>query len=325
MLRLAVTTRAETFERMRGRLSDRGIRVDHLPASGRLLSAGGPGVRDLEDLGNLEDLGTQGTLADAGDSAGRGAPDGDPGPPAPDAFDAGFVYPSRLMEGAALTAGVDLPWVNGRAAVATSRNKGGVLAALDAAGLPTPATVMVSNPADADAVRAAAEAVGYPLVVKPNSATRGVGIARVRDPDSLLGVTDYLDLIHDYRATGDKSYLLQEFLPEARDYRVMVIDGRAAGAVGRRLDDPAAAGRWKHNVHRGATAVGIDPPAEATRLAERAAAALDIRYVGVDLLESDGRLVVTETNARPTIDDAAKYDPDFHDRLARLIRDVAGE
>jgi len=302
MLRLAVTTRAETFERMRGPLSDRGIRVGHLPASGRLLPAGGPDVRDV------------------------GAGGGDPGRPDPAAFDAGFVYPSRLMEGAALTAGVDLPWVNGRRAVATSRNKGGVLAALDAAGLATPATVMVSNPADAGAVRAAADRLGYPVVVKPNSATRGVGVAKATDPDSLSGIVDYLDLVHDYRATGDKSYLLQEFLPDARDYRVMVVDGRAAGAVERRRgDDAPDADRWKQNVHHGATAVGIDPPADAARLAERAADALGIRYVGVDLLESDGRLVVTETNARPTIDDAAKYDPDFYDRLAGLIRDVAGE
>jgi len=61
-------------------------------------------------------------------------------------------------------------------------------------------------------------------------------------------------------------------------------------------------------------------------LAERTAEALGIDYLGVDLLETDGRLVVNETNARPTVDAATKYKPDFYDRLAGLIeRTAAGE
>jgi len=64
----------------------------------------------------------------------------------------------------------------------------------------------------------------------------------------------------------------------------------------------------------------------ARELAERTAEALGIDYLGVDLLETDGRLVVNETNARPTVDAATKYKPDFYDRLAGLIeRTAAGE
>jgi ribosomal protein S6--L-glutamate ligase len=151
-----------------------------------------------------------------------------------------------------------------------------------------------------------------------------VGVATATDLDSLLGVVDYLNLIHDYRATGDKSFLIQEFLPDARDYRAMVVDGTYAGAVRRELDDDAlAAGRWKHNVHRGATAEGVDLDPEARDLAERAAAALGIDYLGVDLLATGDRLVVNETNARPTVDDATKYEGDFYDRFAALIRRTA--
>lgn len=288
MLRLALSTNAETFERLREPLADRGIEIGHLQAKERSIRLTG---RESVD-------------------------------PAAE-FDVGFVFPGRLMEGGAIDAIYDLPWVNDREAVLTSRNKGGVIAALDAADLPVPQTVMLSNPVDESVVTEAVAHLSFPVVVKPNSATRGVGVAKATDEDSLLGIVDYLNLIHDYRATGDKSYLIQEYLPDARDYRVMVVDGEYVGAVERRLPEELGEGRWKHNVHRGAAATGVELPAEQRRLAEQVAAELGIRYLGVDLLETDERLVVNETNARPTVDAATKYEPDFYDRLSELIKETA--
>ena len=287
MTRLVCSTTAETYERLRERLGERGIEVISVETSGRTYRIGES--------------------------------------PFPEA-DVGWVYPSRLMEGAVAATHLDVPWINGREAVLTSRNKAGVLTRLAEAGIPVPDTRVVSNPADEPDVRAAASDLSEPIVVKPNSTTRGTGVTKVADPDSLAGVTDYLDLVHDYRATGDRSYLLQEFLPGADDYRVMVVDGEYAGAVRRRLpDERVAEGAWKHNVHRGAVAEGVDPPARVRRLAERTAEELGIRLMGVDLLVTDERVVVSETNARPTIDAADKYEPGFDDRLAELVRRVADE
>jgi ribosomal protein S6--L-glutamate ligase len=59
-------------------------------------------------------------------------------------------------------------------------------------------------------------------------------------------------------------------------------------------------------------------------VAVEAANVLDIAYLGVDVLVADGRAVVSETNARPTVDDG-KYDADFWDRLADLIRRTSEE
>ena len=310
-LRLAVTTRAETYERLRDRLAPHGIAVEHVRPDERVLRVAGG---DTDRGGDTDpDADREADASGATEAAAEFA-----------GFDAGWVYPSRLMEGAVIDARLGVPWVNGREAVLASRNKAGTLARLADAGLPVPETRLVSNPVDDEAVLAAADEVGYPLVVKPNSTTRGVGVAKVSDPDSLSGVTDYLDLVHDYRATGDKSYLLQEFLPAATDYRVMLLDGSYAGAVERRLAESALAeGKWKHNVHRGALAEGVDLPEAARRLAERAAGTLDIPLLGVDLLESDGRLVVSETNARPTVDDAEKYRDGFDAGLAALVRRTA--
>jgi ribosomal protein S6--L-glutamate ligase len=306
---MAMATREETFERVRGPLGERGVAVAHVRVDERTLPldlvAGGGGAEDADD----------------GDGDGDGEGDGEFA-----GFDVGFVFPSRAMEGGVADALLGVPWVNDREAVLRSRNKAGVLARLARAGLPVPRSTLVSNPVDEAEVAAALERFEFPVVVKPNSTTRGTGVTRVPDLDAALGVTDYLDLVHDYRATGDRSYLLQEYLPGARDYRAMVVDGTYVGAVERRLPDGAhAAGRWKHNVHRGATATGVDLPAEARRLAERVADVLDVRWLGVDLLETEDRLVVGETNARPTVDAATKYEADFYDRLAALVRDVADE
>lgn len=284
-----MTTDAETFERIREPLEDRGIVVEHVQAKERSLRVSGDDLKAEFD-----------------------------------GFDVGFVYPSRMMEGAVVDTRLSVPWVNDREAVLTSRNKAGVIASLDTAGVPTPRTTLISNPTDESTVIDAVSSFSYPVVVKPNSATRGVGVTTAQNLDALLGVVDYLNLIHDYRATGDKSYVIQEFIPNARDYRAMVVDGAYAGAVRRQLPEGAlAAGRWKHNVHRGAEASGVTLPAHAKRLAEKTAEVLDIPYLGVDLLETDDRIVVNETNARPTIDAVTKYDPGFYDRLAGLITQTA--
>jgi len=286
MLTLAVATRAETYERLSPALAERGIAVEH--------------VRTRER-----------TMAIDGDPFGIDA-------------DVGFVHPPRLAEGGVADALLGIPWVNDRESMLRSRHKGEALARLAGAGLPVPETVVVSNPADDDVLGEAFERIGPPVVVKPNSATRGIGVARAGDLDSFLGIVDYLDLIHEFPATGDRSFLVQEYLPDARDYRAMVVDGSYAGAVERRLpDDGDREGdprRWKHNVHRGAVAEGVSLSPERRRLVERAADALSIPYLGVDLLVSGDRVVVNETNARPTVDDATKYEPGFYDDLAALIR-----
>jgi ribosomal protein S6--L-glutamate ligase len=285
MLRLAVATNSETYERMRGPLAERGIEVGHVATMERAIPL------------------TENPFDD---------------------YDVGFVSPSRLMEGAVADAFLDIPWVNDREAILRSRNKADVLTRLGRAGVAVPETVMVSNPADESELVAAYEALDPPVVVKPNSTTRGVGVTTAHDLDSFLGIADYLDLVHDYRATGDQSFLVQKYLPDATDYRAMVVEGDYVGAVERRLpDDARERGRWKHNVHRGAVAEGVELAGDLRELAERTADVLDIDYLGVDLLVSGERAVVNETNARPTIDSATKYEDGFWDRLAALIREIA--
>ncbi|PSP28414.1 alpha-L-glutamate ligase [Halobacteriales archaeon QH_2_65_14] len=291
MLRLAVPTDAETYERMQDPLAERGIEAEYVQTAERSI----PIAEGREVF--ADDSGTNG------------------------GFDVGFVFPPRLAEGGIADALLDVPWVNGREEVLRSRHKGETLAHLSAAGLPVPETVVISNLVEEPTLRDAFGRFDPPVVVKPNSTTRGVGVAKAHDLDTFLGICDYLDLVHDYRATGDQSFLVQEFLADASDYRVMLVDGEVVGAVERRLpEDALAAGQWKHNVHRGATATPVGLDDELRTLAERTAETLDIPWLGVDLLVTDDRAVVNETNARPTIDAATKYRKGFWDDVAALVR-----
>lgn len=285
MVRLGVATRAETFERLERILADFDIDVVHIDATGRAIP-----------------------LTD------RSAVVADPVP------DVGYVFPPRTMEGTVVDAVLDIPWINDRSAVLTSRNKAAVLATLARAGLPVPKTTLLSNPLSEAALIETFDGLDPPVVVKPNSTTRGAGVVKVHDLDSFLGVADYLELLHSYPPTADKTYLVQEFRPAASDYRAMVLEGTYVGAVRRHADGD----RWKHNVHRGAAATGVTLRPALRTLAERAATAVDIPFVGVDILDDGTDPVITETNARPTVDSVSKYEPDFPERLAELIHRLAG-
>ena len=57
-------------------------------------------------------------------------------------------------------------------------------------------------------------------------------------------------------------------------------------------------------------------------IAEDVASLLEIKYVGIDILVNKDRVVINETNARPTIDQEEKYLPFFYDKLAELLERV---
>ncbi len=228
--------------------------------------------------------------------------------------DIGLVYPPRLVEAGYLDEEWGLPWVVDRDDVVLTRNKAACLARLSNHGVAVPETRLLSSPVPADEVSSAFEEVGGSAVVKPNSATRGRGVTRVEDRESAEGVADYFSVLHESSLVFDRSFLVQEFVTDADDYRVMVVDGDYVGAVKRE-------GRgWRHSVHRGADAVAVDPPSEVVESAVEAARVLGVDFCGVDVLDG-ARALVNEVNSRPTVDDPAKYEDFFFEKLFQLIED----
>jgi RimK family alpha-L-glutamate ligase len=158
-------------------------------------------------------------------------------------------------------------------------------ARLQAAGLPTPRTLVCQTVEDAMAGFAE---LGGKVVVKPLFGSEGRGILRVEDQDLASRVFKTLTKL-------DAVLYLQEFIPHlGYDIRLLVIGDRVLGM--RRLNPLD----WRTNVSRGAVTEPFAPDDELVALARTAAAAVAAPLAGVDLLPAqDGRRYVLEVNAVP--------------------------
>ncbi|WP_412539560.1 ATP-grasp domain-containing protein [Longispora sp. K20-0274] len=88
---------------------------------------------------------------------------------------------ARVTQVAFVADGLGLPHA-GLDAAAACRYKNLTRRALDAAGVPQPRSIQVTS---LDEARAAAEEIGYPVVIKPHDLLAGMGVLRVDAPDQL--------------------------------------------------------------------------------------------------------------------------------------------
>lgn len=201
--------------------------------------------------------------------------------------------------------------VNSAAAIELARHKWRSLRTLAAHGVPTPASFVAGNAAFLD--KSIARIGGYPFLIKPFEGTQGVGIMLFETP---LTAKSALDTLWNLR----QDYVAQTFYSEAagRDIRVLVVGGKAIGAMERLASD----GDFRANVHRGAIGRAIRVTDEIEEIALRAVRAMDLRVAGVDLLSTRDGLVVLEVNPSPGFEgfeEATKQD------VARVIMEyVAG-
>lgn len=115
------------------------------------------------------------------------------------------------------------------------------------------------------------------VVYKPVYGYDGNGIRLVTSPAEL----------------GEGPYYLQEYVPNDRDYRIFVIDGKSVGAIVRRSDTLA------HNIHQGGTGVPCEIDEDMAAIAGEAATAVGVDYGGVDLLRTGDNYTVLEVNGTP--------------------------
>ena len=184
-----------------------------------------------------------------------------------------------------------VPVYNDARAIERSVDKGMTSLLLHAAGVATPPTWVVESAAEAQRLVMRESAAGHALVLKPLFGSQGRGLVRVGRVDGEHAALPALG------APFNGLAYLQRFVPATRapgcDWRVLVVGGRAITAMRRVSRD------WVHNVARGARCepAALDPVL--ARLAERAAAALDMDYAGVDLMpwrEAGEGIAVLEVN-----------------------------
>lgn len=177
-----------------------------------------------------------------------------------------------------------IPVMNPAAAIERTVDKFYTSALLEAAGLPTPRTVVAERTQDAMAAFTELRDV----IVKPLFGAGGHGMVRVSDEEIAHRVFRALEL---ERAV----YYLQEAVPhEGRDVRAFVVGERVVAAAWR------CAEGWRTNVAQGARVEGAELPPAWQELAIRASRAVAAEYAGVDLLPlRDGRVFVLEVNSIP--------------------------
>lgn len=197
--------------------------------------------------------------------------------------------------------------------VAVVNRAGALLAAHDklvtalrlaSSSLPHPRTAHVGDDVEID--------FDLPVVVKPRFGSWGADVTLCRTRASLRRCLRSLRLRPWFQQQGA---IVQELVDAgARDLRLLVADGAIIGAVER----VAAPGEWRTNIALGGTRRPVEPPAAASYLATRAAAAIGADLVGVDLLpDGQGGHVVLELNG--AVDFTQEYALDGQDVFARAI------
>ncbi|WP_338665656.1 alpha-L-glutamate ligase [Pararoseomonas sp. SCSIO 73927] len=120
--------------------------------------------------------------------------------------------------------------VNGPRALDLEISKARQYAALEAAGIAVPGTVVVRGEAE-DVVRAARARYGSgPLILKPNRGGKGLGVRLFADPDALAA---FLADAPEDELPADGLWLLQDYLRAARPFitRAEFVGGRFLYAV----------------------------------------------------------------------------------------------
>lgn len=149
------------------------------------------------------------------------------------------------------------------------------------------------------AVRAAEE-IGYPCIIKTTESRKGRGVGLANTPG------DIETFFQQYERPG-LGYVIRELIPNDGDLRVLVIDGKALGAMYRK----PKAGEFRANISQGGTGSVFDLTTrpDVRIMAERAAAVSGLGIAGVDIVlhRDTGDAYLLEVNESPQIQGFESY------------------
>ena len=166
---------------------------------------------------------------------------------------------------------------------------------LELVGAKQPKTLLVNSPEKCQGVFERLD-TKFPVVLKTQLGTGGVGVVKIENETQLLATTQ---LIH--RLNQERGMILQEFIALEYDIRVIVLAGEIHGAMKR----PVPSGDFRSNVHQGSKP-------EKIILTEMEKMEIDITmkamqprgsWIGIDLIPSKDREkerpYVLEVNTQP--------------------------
>lgn len=179
-----------------------------------------------------------------------------------------------------------IPTLNTAHAVELCDDKAQNSLALEAAGVPTPRTLVAFS---VEAALAACEQVGYPAVLKPVTGSWGRLLAKANGPEQARAILEQKQELGSFH---HQIYYVQEFVNKPdRDIRAYVVGDQILAASYR------SSAHWVTNAHRGATSLPCPVTPEIEELALRACRAVGARLAGVDLIETGDGLQIVEVNS----------------------------
>ena len=186
-----------------------------------------------------------------------------------------------------------IPVFNPPIAIERCDNKALTHEALAAAGLPQPRTVPAPftfaniGYTDLDFLSRAEAHLGYPMVIKECFGSFGEQVHLAHDRTEAAAIICKI---------SPRPFLMQEFIAASggRDVRVNIAGGVAVSAILRHAKD----GDFRSNLTLGGAGEPFPLPEQFRILAERAAAALELSFGGIDLLfRKDGAPLICEANS----------------------------
>ena len=176
---------------------------------------------------------------------------------------------------------------NSATVTATCNDKLLTTLALLRSGIPTPRTLLAFDP---QLTIHGIEMLGYPVVLKPVTASWGRLLARINDRDAAEAVLEHQETLGSYR--HHVHYVQEHIAKPQRDIRAFVVGDRTICAIYRTSE------HWVTNTARGAIASNCPVTSELAKLYVRAAQAVGGGILAIDVLEDPQRgLLVNEINA----------------------------
>lgn len=178
-----------------------------------------------------------------------------------------------------------IPTLNRSAATTVCDDKARCSLALEAAGVPTPRTLLAYS---VESAVDACERIGYPAVIKPVTGSWGRLLAKVNGPAQARAVLTQKAELGSFH---HNIFYVQEFVEKpGRDIRAYVVGDRVLAASYRTSE------HWITNSARGAVSVTCPITPDIEEMSLRACAAVGARLAGVDLIETPDGLKCVEVN-----------------------------
>lgn len=199
-----------------------------------------------------------------------------------------------------------IPLLNSSMGMFNSRDKLRCTQILNAAGLPTPKTLMLRKPLKKDleesdstqrrtitkqrVEKMISEIGGVPVVIKLNKGTQGVGVVLCQSINEVYAQIDML-----WKNKAD--FFIQEFIKESKgiDVRALVVNGEVIASMKRE----SKTGDFRSNTHQGGEVMAFDLDDESKKIAIQAANTVGLQVAGVDMLISKKGYKIIEVNSSP--------------------------